>query len=128
MDLGDFTPEEYSFAFAISGRRYAVNFSEASVDGVLKIIWKQQDSTMDSIDLSRLIVSTFLPDHLTEGSAEQLREDLKTLPYINRKDPQGLSIQKLDLTLQSRIKKNDRGEAAETMQADPSGSSETSAS
>lgn len=113
MDLGDFIPEEHEIRFAVSGRKYVVRFSEATVDEVFAMIAADPNGPdpRQNIEKHRRIVTAFLSDHLVEGDRNQLAEDLKAVPYATT---QSLSISMLYERIQLRVKKNGPG-AAENM-------------
>lgn len=106
MDLGDFVPEEYEFGFAIQKEKYRFKYAEASVDDVLRLLLNR-DEKEDHIATARRVVSVFLSKVCVEGDPEKLRKGLELLPYKSARE--GLDIQTLYNTINSRVKKNDLG-------------------
>lgn len=110
MDLPDFIPEEYKLNFSISGHKYRVEYEEAHVDEVLKMMMLGQEGEEDTdyLERQRKTVTEFLTKHCKEGDKDQLKKDLNKVPYTSKRD--SLSI----LQLLSKINMRDTKKKEDT--------------
>lgn len=105
MDLGDFVPEDQEVRFGIGKHRYLVRFAEAKVDEVFAMIASEPNggTPAGEIEKHRRIVTRFLCQHVVDGDAKTLAEDLKLLPYASANAP--VTVLGLYDLIQLRVKK-----------------------
>jgi phosphoribosylformylglycinamidine (FGAM) synthase PurS component len=112
IDLPSFVPETYTVRLSIDGRPYVIRYGEARVDEVLEMMLDtaSEEKLERQMHRRREIVEKLLCSNVVEGDAEQLRQDLKLVPYRSLRD--GLDIFTLYLQIQSRVKKKPIGRQA----------------
>jgi hypothetical protein len=112
LDLPSFVPETYTLRLSIDGRPYVIRYGEARVDEVLEMMLDTaaEDKLDRQMHRRREIVEKLLCSNVVEGDPEQLRQDLKLVPYRSLRDE--LDIFTLYLKIQSRVKKKPIGRQA----------------
>lgn len=109
VDLFDFVPETYTVRFSIDGYPYVIRYGEARVDEVLEMMLDtaSEESIEKQMHKRREIVEKLFCNNVVEGDKEQLRQDLKLLPYRSLREE--MDIFTLYLNIQSRVKKKPSG-------------------
>jgi hypothetical protein len=108
VDLGDFVPAEYGFAFSVQGRRYVVEYGEVRLDDFLRMLATETEAKASELyERRRKIVTDFVTKHLTSGDPEQLKTDLATMPYVSFRG--SLAVGQIYEQIQKGIKKKAPG-------------------
>ena len=97
--------ETFDFGFSINGHKYRFQFTEATVDETLRMMWASDDQ--DRIGKVRRVVSDFLKSHLAEGDPAIFMEDLKLVPFKSGRGEMDIST--LFEIIQGAVKKKEIG-------------------